>query len=324
MQMNTKAKSTVAIIVTLLLFIGLFTYLLNARAPNYYIALLIPAIGLLLLNYITRTKAIVLWLRKFNPNENKYRPSGLFQSAGKYTLLTLQDESYPFSVMDFVMNRPITIFFACAAFPPIMACLIFLPSYLIFPEYIATSPWFIAFLLVVSVAVLRYISMIYMAKLQSTKVMSVGDVALIPQLARNIRAHGATPFPKIFSCTNAKWKSLVTSMVDIADAIFIDISEITMNMQWEVLTAISHRPGNKIILLVETGGDPAWTRDKLRERLFDRALDSRILKNFQSVKIIKYTASERIGGRANFRDILRKNQSINTALLKAIDEAIAN
>ena len=324
MKMNIKTRSIAAFVVSSLLVICLFIYLLNARSPNYYVALLIPTIGLLFLRYIIRTKAIVLWLRKFNPNEGKYSPSGLFYSVGKYTVLTLQDEFYPLSVMYFVVNRPIVILFACIIVPPIMAGLIFTPFMLFLPEYIAISPWFVVPLLFVSLIIFRRIALIYISKLQSTKVLSSGDISRIPQLARHIQAHGTTPFPKVFSCTNAKWQSLVTSMVDIADAIFIDISELTNNMRWEVLTAIARRQGNKIILLVETDGDPEWTRDKLREKLFENNLDSRMLKNFQSVKIIKHRAPQRLGNVASYRDILRRNQAITVALRKAIDEAIAN
>lgn len=169
----------------------------------------------------------------------------------------------------------------------------------------------------------RHVFLTYGPRLHSTKVMSPMDVTRILQLASKIRTNGSTRFPKVFACANDHWKPLVSMMINAVDAIFIDLSEVTANMQWEVLTALSNKPGRNIVILVKTDDDPEWSRDKLAAVLFRKDVEPKILDNFRDVKIVRYKGLIGAGGNASGSDARGTNRAITAAISNALDEAIS-
>jgi hypothetical protein len=319
--MKVDVKSAGAVIVATALFIGLVAWLIKVRAPYLLIAILICLFLLFVSKYLIRTTKVVLWLRKFNSGNDKFKPEKFFL-AGKYCVFTLQDESYPFSPMDFLYNRPLLLVVGVSIGFPLLFVVVGSLFVAFLPSSVVGSFWFIGISAIAFAVFARQLGLVLAKNIHSTKVRLAEDISKIPVLAREVQSRGATPFPKVFACANTQWQDLVVSMIGIADAIFIDLSEVTEHMRWEISTTIMRRRGNKIVLLVETSKEPDWTRLKLARKLFGETAKPDLLERFQEVKIVRYK-----GHRDLSRDVMlgaarRKHRAISVALKAEIDGAI--
>ncbi len=316
---TVRSKRRKAVIIGMLVTLLAFLLLL---ALNIYAGPWAVIIGFLVYFKMVRTGKIVVWLRRFHRNEpNRLRFNMLLNRAcpGLCIPITIQDSAFK------------TSYYSSGASLLVIAPLVFglgtllylLCAITIFVSLIAlgVSDNIALFLgLVLSIGpLLLYIKGVrtYMARrghvvLQAKKAREKAEDVLQRIRVRKLAFHGVL----ILKCVDEVWHDMVRFLLSKADAVIIDVSELSENLMWELETAIASPVGNSMLLTCEVLPDmpqelPESVRSKLENILGPERLSG--------LRVLYYPAQQPPPGPNRGRMYTRLSKELMSQLAKCIE-----
>ncbi len=221
-----------------------------------------PFSGYFVYRHMLVNKRILVWCRRFRPSygrQFRFHRALATACSGIAYPITIQDSSYPASLMGsfsgrgwFLLPAAILVFYAGLI-------VVAMPSLTLLPEHLSKQGFGVGFI-AISVAIPLLALKAY---------RRLGYRAYRgPDARRQVRAEleainagrrGGTMGVEVVQCDDAGWRDVVTEALSVADVAVIDVSDLSENLRWELDEAIAALTTARVIIVHDDGLEPPAT-----------------------------------------------------------------
>ena len=226
-------------------------------------------------NKLQRNEYVVVWLRRFNPSDEALpiQKHILTFSHGKFNVITLQDQSFPVSYASFY-HRWGHLAMIPVALPILFAIPAGVMAFAMEALFDISMEVFLSLFILLFLVIAVGTGIAFRKFVRKKTPLEIGeaiDIKKIEKMAFKIRSKkGLNPGVIVLSTDNRLWKEAVVASIKVADAILLDISDFSENLQWEIKTTLAMVRPEKVVLLLCNDGVRAVEASAVLQRLLGR------------------------------------------------------
>jgi hypothetical protein len=253
-----RPSSVLLFIAFLVTRIPEFKAFASSHKPAFFLACAVLFVVIIKLfqreTALTRDAKIVLWIRRFHRKDLRRFPFQLFLETSCASVacpITIQDSTYKRSLGDLASRGPIVlaiqfmlIIVATFIASDLLRRLLLLIAGVIGFDNQPNEFWavfhFITWLLLIWFCI-RHFGFIALSENNYSK--------KVQKIIERIKSGRGTSALQILKCEDSFWQKVVLQILPVTDTIVIDVTDITSNIEWELMQVKQHIRPEKVVLI---------------------------------------------------------------------------